>query len=89
MNLSNLRTESVYQTWDLLVGLSRDTNLPHDVRRGANWLLRHYSFSQKVHRSSPVLPDTQDEGVVQREQRADRSTDSMPLMRLPVGRRHR
>ncbi|MFC5698885.1 BPSL0761 family protein [Pseudomonas sp. GCM10022186] len=59
MTLSNQRIQSVYQTWDLLVGLSRNAELPKEIRQEADRLLRHYLYSQKVH---PIFPDTPDTG---------------------------
>ncbi|MCY1355323.1 hypothetical protein D9M69_417390 [compost metagenome] len=59
MNLSNQRIQSVYQTWDLLVGLSRDADLPKEVRQEADRLLRNYLYSQKDHRAIPDAPETE------------------------------
>ena len=44
MNLSNKRTESVIQTWDFLIGLTRDTDLPEAVRQEVSSLLRNYPY---------------------------------------------
>ncbi|MDT4850463.1 hypothetical protein FQZ97_846150 [compost metagenome] len=63
MNLSNQRTQSVYETWSLLVGLSRNADLPNDVRRVADWLLRHYAYSQQRQPASPGSSETLDEGA--------------------------
>ena len=71
MNRSNRRTQSVYETWSLLVGLSRNADLPNDVRRLADWWLRHYAYSQKVQSASPGPSETVGEGAVQRRQNAD------------------
>ncbi|MFZ6044732.1 BPSL0761 family protein [Pseudomonas sp. CR3202] len=59
MNLSNQRIQSVYQTWDLLVGLARNTDLPNEIRREADRLLRDYLYSQKDHPIAPDTPDTE------------------------------
>ncbi|MFZ6044707.1 BPSL0761 family protein [Pseudomonas sp. CR3202] len=45
MNLPDRRTQSVFQTWDFLIGLTRDTDLPEEVRQEVNWLLRHYPYA--------------------------------------------
>ncbi len=60
MNLSNQRIQSVYQTWDLLVGLSRNADLPKEVRHEADRLLRNYLYSQKNHPIVPGTPDTKE-----------------------------
>ncbi|WP_044874206.1 BPSL0761 family protein [Pseudomonas sp. LFM046] len=44
MNHSNKRTESVIQTWDFLIGLTRDTDLPEAVREEVSSLLRNYPY---------------------------------------------
>lgn len=45
MNLPEQRTQSVFQTWDLLMGLSRDTNLPKSVRQEVSRMLRNYPYA--------------------------------------------
>ena len=57
MNLPKQRIQSVYQTWDLLMGLSRNADLPKSVRQEADRLLRSHLYAQKVH---PILPDAPD-----------------------------
>lgn len=59
MNLSNQRIQSVYQTWDLLMGLSRNADLPKEVRQEADRLLRNYLYSQKDHPAIPAAPETE------------------------------
>lgn len=44
MKLPIDRTETVIQTWDFLIGLTRDTGLPDTVQQEVNWLLRHYPY---------------------------------------------
>lgn len=63
MNLSNLRIQSVYQTWDLLMALSRNADLPKEVRQEADRLLRNYLYSQKDHPIVPDKPDTVEQGA--------------------------
>ncbi len=88
MNLSDQRIQSVYQTWDFLVGLARDTNLPNDVRRDASWLLKHYPYSQKIHLSFPVPPDMRGDESLPSEAGDDELLDSMPPVWMTLGRRH-
>ncbi|MCY1276259.1 hypothetical protein D9M70_249200 [compost metagenome] len=44
MKLPSDRTQTVIQTWDFLIGLTRDTGLPVAVQEEVNWLLRHYPY---------------------------------------------
>ena len=44
MNLPSDRTQTVIQTWDFLIGLTRDTGLPDAVQEEVHWLLRHYPY---------------------------------------------
>ena len=62
MNLSNERPPSVYQTWDLLVGLANDADLPRDLRREASWLLRHYPYAQHGLQIYPLPPGMGEQG---------------------------
>ena len=42
MKLPSERTQTAIQTWDFLIGLTRDTGLPDAVQQEVHWLLRHY-----------------------------------------------
>ncbi|MDT4872976.1 hypothetical protein FQZ97_1081930 [compost metagenome] len=44
MNLPSDRTQTVIQTWDFLIALTRDTGLPDSVQEEVHWLLRHYPY---------------------------------------------
>ena len=52
MNLPSDRTQTVIQTWDFLIGLTRDTGLPDAVQEEVHWLLRHYPYP--VQESTPL-----------------------------------
>ncbi|MNG30172.1 hypothetical protein D3C84_1157320 [compost metagenome] len=60
MNLPNQRTQSVLQTWDFLIGLTRDTDLPEDVRQEVSWLLRHYPYSSPDLANMASTPDARE-----------------------------
>lgn len=89
MNLSIFRTQSVLQEWEFLIGLAQDEDLPSALRQEANWLVRHYPYSQKAHLSFPVPPDTSGQGCLQHEQDDDQPPDAMPPVWMTRGRKHR
>ncbi len=64
MNLPNQRTESVLQTWDFLVGLTRDADLPDDVRQEVSWLLRHYPYCSSSHVDMASTPEVRERRVI-------------------------
>jgi len=78
MKLPSKRTQTVIQTLDFLIGLTRDTGLPDAVQQEVNWLLRHspYPLQSATPMAGKAQTEIRGEGMWM--PRVDREENRLP-----------